>query len=155
MRVVNTLCSADVNTVFLAGFRAPLHAARMRLESRESTPWDRFERLLEVLNIDRVTVTAETGISQQQMTNWKRRGVIGADGAQTLRRQYGVSPDWLNHNAGPMFIPDPEQDADLVQLIGRYRRMSRSHREAVLHLVNSIAETDSPAYGERRPAEVT
>lgn len=151
MPTVNTLCSAGVNTVFLARCRRRPHAAPMRSESPENTPWGRFEQLLDVLGIDRVTVIKEIDVSQQNLTNWKRRQLIGAEGAQKLRRKYGVSPDWLNHGVGPMFLADPEHDADLVQLIGRYRRMSPSHRKAVLHLVNSIAETDAPPYKAKRP----
>jgi len=84
----------------------------------------RFAYMLLCAGIDRKTFAKQPGIGQQNVTNWMRRGRIGASSYRIVHKITGVSAEWVNDGIGeppkllltkaahPMSMPQSEISAD-------------------------------------------
>jgi hypothetical protein len=103
MPQVNTVFSSPVNSLLFDRHQLHGNHGAMTGNDPTSTFQQRFELALQHAGLTRAELAKLPGIGQQNITNWLRRGRIGAQG-RWFRTHTGVSIEWLNDNVGDMLL---------------------------------------------------
>lgn len=97
-----------------------------------------FEKLMKSKNINASKVSADTGIAQYTLSDWKNgKSTPKTDKLEILAKYFGVTVEYLRtgkESTLPVFEPE------YVEVIEMYSKLTKEQKDAFVSLLRSIVK---------------